>query len=141
MHVQAIFRLIVYDRARRVDHLGAYFKAAMRRQAVHEDRVRSGMREKRCVHLIVLEIRFALGRSSSCPCWPTLRVNGLHAGHRFLGRAQNFDLAASLTRDALGFSDDRGVGSYPAGVATRMCAPTRAPIDSSEWHMLLPSPI
>ena len=42
LHVQAVFGFVPDDRLRAVEHLRGHFFAAVRRQAVHEDRVRRG---------------------------------------------------------------------------------------------------
>jgi hypothetical protein len=46
LRVQPVLRLVEHHRLRSVDDLLGHFLAAMRRQAVHEDRVRRGLRHQ-----------------------------------------------------------------------------------------------
>ena len=65
MHVQAVFRLVPDQRVRPVDDSGGDFLAAVRRQAVQEQRVRAGRGHHRVVDLEGL---------SSPPACPWYRV-------------------------------------------------------------------
>ena len=85
-----------------------HFRAAMRRQAVHEDGVRRGLREERFIHLVAGKRDFARRRFFFLShAGPHIGVNRLRAGHRFFRRAQNFDFAARFARHALGFRDNQ----------------------------------
>ena len=53
--MQAIFRLVEHHRLRSVDHLVGNLLAAMRRQAVHEQCVRLGLRHQAGIDLVALE--------------------------------------------------------------------------------------
>ncbi len=53
--MQAVLGLVEDHRLRSVDHLGGHLLAAMRRQAVHEDRVGLGQRHQPLVDLVGLE--------------------------------------------------------------------------------------
>ena len=61
LRVQAVLRLIEHHRDRRLDHFVADLLAAMRGQAVHEERAGLGQRHHRFVHLVALEGLLALG--------------------------------------------------------------------------------
>src|SRR5271166_2199479 len=62
LNVQAVFRLVKYDRARRVDHRRGHFVPAVRRQTVHEHCMFGGLREQLLVHLERHEDSTALRR-------------------------------------------------------------------------------
>src|SRR5277367_5440223 len=61
LDVQAIFRLIVDDRARRIDDARGDLEAAVGGQAMQEDSIRRGLREERFIDLICREDFFASG--------------------------------------------------------------------------------
>ena len=110
--MQAIFRLIEHDRARRIHDLVGDFKAAMRRQAVQENGVRRGLHHQPVVHLIAarkVSSRFGLFVLLA-HAGPDVRVNGLRAGDGFFRLSEQLDLAAAspLPRAALR-CDDFGV--------------------------------
>src|ERR1019366_10246608 len=51
LNMQAIFCLVEDHRTRRIDHRRRHFVTAMRRKAVHEERVLGGIREELRAHL------------------------------------------------------------------------------------------
>src|SRR4029077_8265479 len=107
LHVQAIFRLVEDDGALGIHHPVGDFRAAVRRQAVHEDGVRRGLREERVIHLISREGRLARRGFFLLPhAGPDVGVNRLCARDGFFGRAQDFDFAARLARHASRFGDN-----------------------------------
>src|ERR1035437_9963992 len=57
LNVQAILCLIKHHRTRRIDHRRRHLISAMRRQAVHEERVLGGIRKQLRVHLEGKEYR------------------------------------------------------------------------------------
>ena len=78
LHVQPVFRLIEHDRAFRIHHAVRHFRSAMRRQAMHEDGVRSGLRKQSFIHLVAGKREFARRRILLLvPCSPTHRCKSL----------------------------------------------------------------
>src|ERR1700757_4911630 len=57
LNVQTVFRLIEDNGVQRVDDLIGHLLAAMRRQTVHESRMRLGQLHERGVHLVRRENR------------------------------------------------------------------------------------
>src|ERR1017187_9343469 len=93
LDVQAICRLIVNNGARGINDAFGDLKTAVGGQAVQEDSVRRGLREKRFVHLICRESFLARSRFSFLAhARPDVGVDGLGSGDGVLGRAQDFDL-------------------------------------------------
>src|SRR5713101_4220086 len=106
LRVQTIFRLVEDNRALGIHHRVGDFRAAVRRQAMHEDGVRRGLREKRIIHLIASEGGLARRGFFLLPhAGPDVGVNRLRARDGFFRRAQDFDFAARFARDAPGFGD------------------------------------
>src|SRR5277367_405627 len=86
LNVQAIFCLVVNDRARRVYNAGADLKTAVGGQAVQEDRIGRGLREERFIDLISGEGFFASGGFGFLAhARPNIGVNGLRARYSLPG--------------------------------------------------------
>ena len=94
--MQPIFRLIEDRRGRRVHHVVGHLDAAVGRQAVHEDRVRTGRPHQRRVHLKRLEDagtgRGFLFLSHRCP----------HVGVHGVGAVDGFKILANTKEDGSG---------------------------------------
>ena len=142
LHVQAVFRLIVNDRTRRVDDAFRDFQATMGGQAVHENGIWSSLCEKSFIHLIAGKGSFARsGFVFLSHASPHIRVNSLRACYRFLGRVENFDFATRFTRHSLCFGDDGRIRLVTGGRGdANVRSAARAGNRRSEWHILLPSP-
>ena len=85
--VQAVVALLEHDALRAVDHVGGHLEAAVRRQAVHEDRARRGQRHHRLVDREALERRDALLLVVLLPHrHPRVGVHGVGAVDRVVGR-------------------------------------------------------
>src|SRR5260370_29980945 len=114
--MQAIFRLLENNRTRRIHYAFADVRATVRGQAMHEDRIGRGMREKIVVHLISGKSGITHGGFGLLAhAGPHIRVDRLDASHGFLRRAQDFDFPARFTRDTLGFGDNTGIRFVSGG--------------------------
>src|ERR1700728_168329 len=86
LNMQAIFCLIVNDRARRIDDALADLQTAVSGQAMQEDGVWSRLREQRLIDLISGEGFFASGGFGFLAhAGPDVGVNGLCARDGFSG--------------------------------------------------------
>src|ERR1700691_3487188 len=101
LNMQAIFCLIVDDRARRIDDAFADLETPVGGQAVQEDGIWRSLREERFVDLISGEGLFASGGLGFLAhARPDVGVNGLRARDGFLGLAEGFDFSAGFAGDA-----------------------------------------
>src|SRR6185437_4412388 len=102
LHVQAVFRLIVNDRTRRIHYRIGHFKPSMCRQTMQEYRVRRGQRKERLIHLISHNRGLTRGRFALLtPAGPDICVNRLRSSHGLLRRREDFQVAAGGLRDSL----------------------------------------
>src|SRR3977135_4618849 len=110
LNVQTILRLIEDDRVQRVDDLIGHLLAAMRRQTVHESRMRLGELHERGVHLIGSENRgtfrlFLFVSHSS----PGISINRIGSGNGFARVGQDAERSLGLVRNGLRHGDDDGI--------------------------------
>src|SRR5215469_1879233 len=111
LHVESIFRLIVNDGTRRIDHALSHFQAPVGGQAVQEHGIGRGLSEELLIDLIPREGDLTLSRFAFLThAGPHVRVNGLRASNGFLGRTENLDFAATLPRSSLCFGNNAGIG-------------------------------
>src|ERR1700693_92190 len=87
------------------------FESAVRREAVQENSIRRGLREKSLVDLKFSESVPALPVFCLLAhAGPDVRVDGLCSSNSFFGRAQDLNSPVGFTRHALSFGNDFGVG-------------------------------
>src|SRR5579884_1569670 len=104
LHVQAVFRLIEHNRARRIYHRIGDLVTTMGGQAVHEKRMVSGEPHQLFVDLVGSENLATLRRFSFLPhAGPDIGVNGVGLGHGCDWVVGNVD--ASAGGRGVGFCD------------------------------------
>ncbi len=112
--MQAVFRLVEHDGARRINHLIGDFQAAVSGEAVEEHGARLGVGHQIGVDLVRRKNGGArLGFAFLPHAGPDIGIDGLRAGNGFFGRAEQVNLRANTRRGAARLFYDFGI--FPRG--------------------------